>query len=188
LSRFENEFEFRRQTPERSSRIHAGGYARLEEKLAMADRVIFVCILLLAGVYFYATERLPSLEIGDPLGPKAFPRLLGVALLVTAIVLLIEMVRARKRAPARVAKTADPQDRGAYLVLAAVVVWTFLFFLVFEILGYVIATTLYLFALMSYFHSGKWVTNALTAVVFCVASYWMFKVLGVNLAQGILPF
>jgi putative tricarboxylic transport membrane protein len=188
LSRFENEFEFRRQTPERSSRIHAGGYARLEEKLAMADRVIFVCILLLGGVYFYATEKLPSLEIGDPLGPKAFPRLLGVMLLVTALMLLMEMIRGRKRAPAAPGKKAEPADRGAYLILAAVVVWTFLYFLVFETLGFVIATTLYLFALMSYFHSGKWVTNALTAVLFCVGSYWMFKVLGVSLAQGILPF
>jgi hypothetical protein len=32
----------------------------------MADRVIFVCILLLAGLYWWATEQLPSLEIGDP--------------------------------------------------------------------------------------------------------------------------
>ena len=38
----------------------------------MADRVIFVCTLILAGVYFYATEKLPSLEIGDPLGTQGF--------------------------------------------------------------------------------------------------------------------
>jgi putative tricarboxylic transport membrane protein len=154
----------------------------------MADRVIFVCILVLAGVYFYATEKLPSLEIGDPLGPKAFPRLLGIALVITALMLLGEMMRARKRAPVKSLKEADPKDRGAYLAIAAVVVWTFLYVLVFETLGYVIATTVYLFALMSYFHAGKWITNAVTAVLFCVGSYWMFKVLGVSLAQGILPF
>jgi putative tricarboxylic transport membrane protein len=75
-----------------------------------------------------------------------------------------------------------------YLVIAGVVVWTFLFFLVFEKLGYVIATTIYLIVLTSYFNRGRWITNVVTAVVFCVGSYWMFKVLGVNLAQGILPF
>jgi putative tricarboxylic transport membrane protein len=152
----------------------------------MADRVIFVCILILAGIYFYATEKLPSLEIGDPLGPKAFPRLLGITLLLTALVLLYEMLRARKTAPAR--SKAEAGDRGAYLVIAGVVVWTFLFFLVFEKLGYVIATIIYLFALTSYFNRGKWLTNGITVVLFCVGSYWMFKILGVNLAQGILPF
>jgi putative tricarboxylic transport membrane protein len=154
----------------------------------MTDRVIFVCILVLAGVYFYATEQLPSLEIGDPLGPKAFPRLLGVALVITAGILLLEIVRGRRRAPPAPAEERDPRTRGAYIVLAAVVVWTFLYILTFESLGYVIATTIYLFALTSYFNAGKWVTNALTCVLFCLGSYWMFKLLGVNLAQGLLPF
>jgi putative tricarboxylic transport membrane protein len=154
----------------------------------MADRVIFVSILVLAGVYFWATEKLPSLEIGDPLGPKAFPRLLGVALLVTAALLLFEIIRKKRREPVR--KPAEPKqsDRGVHLMIAGVAVWTFLFILVFEKLGFVIATTIYLFALMAYFNAGKWVTNAVTAVLFCVGSYWMFKILGVNLAQGILPF
>jgi len=28
----------------------------------------------------------------------------------------------------------------------------------------------------------------LSSVLFCVGSYWMFKVLGVSLPQGVLPF
>jgi putative tricarboxylic transport membrane protein len=154
----------------------------------MADRVIFVCILVLAGVYFYATEQLPSLEIGDPLGPKAFPRLLGVALVITAVILLIEMLRARKRKAPRAAPKTERSNRGVYFVIAGVVAWTFLFFLAFERLGFVIATSLYLLALTAYFNPGKWVTNALSSVLFCVGSYWMFKVLGVSLPQGVLPF
>ena len=31
----------------------------------MTDRVIFVCTILVAAVYFYATTLIPSLEIGD---------------------------------------------------------------------------------------------------------------------------
>jgi putative tricarboxylic transport membrane protein len=156
--------------------------------LRQADRVIFVCILVLAGVYLYATEQLPSLEIGDPLGPKAFPRLLGVVLVITAGILLLEMIRARRRVTERPATETVPHSRGAYIVVAAVVVWTFLYILVFESLGYVLATTIYLFALTSYFNAGKWTTNAFSSVLFCLGSYWMFKVLGVSLAQGVLPF
>src|ERR1700739_3049819 len=76
----------------RNGDLASGGSPR------MADRVIFVCTLVLAAVYLYATEQLPSLEIGDPLGPKAFPRLLGAGLVLTAIVMVFEMVRARKTA------------------------------------------------------------------------------------------
>ena len=154
----------------------------------MADRIIFVCILILAGIYFYATEKLPSLEIGDPLGPKAFPRLLGVALVFSAGLLLFEMLRARKRAEPRAVPDKEEGSLGSYAVIAGVVVWTFVYFLFFERLGYVIATTIYLFVMTSYFNHGKWLTNALTVVFFCVGTYWLFKVLGVNLAQGIFPF
>ena len=153
----------------------------------MADRVIFVCTLVLAGLYFYATEQLPSLEIGDPLGPKAFPRLLGVGLVVTAVILLLEMLRARRTAPPPAAQ-GGIGDIRPYLIVAAVSVWTFLYFLVFERLGYVLATIPYLLALMAYFNRGKWIANVVTSVLFCLVSYWMFKTLGVNLARGIMPF
>src|SRR5690242_8514008 len=106
----------------------------------MADRVIFVCTLVLAAVYLYATEQLPSLEIGDPLGPKAFPRRLGAGLVLTAIVLLVEMIRGRKGAPAAAAKPPEPVDRRAVIVVGVAAVWTLVYFLVFETLGYVLAT------------------------------------------------
>ncbi len=154
----------------------------------MADRVIFVFTLLLAGIYFYATEQLPSLEIGDPLGPKAFPRLLTIGLLITAVVLLLEIIRSKKR-PAPVPKPDEERtDPRVYIVVAGVVVWTFLFFLVFERLGFMIGTSLFLLGLTCYFHRGKWLTNVLSSVGFAVGSYFLFQVLGVNLPPGILPF
>ncbi|MGZ8209816.1 MAG: tripartite tricarboxylate transporter TctB family protein [Burkholderiales bacterium] len=153
----------------------------------MADRVIFVCTLLLAGIYFYATEQLPSLEIGDPLGPKAFPRLLGVGLVITALMLLVEIMRAKTK-PARAVTQAEPTDPRVYWIIAGVVVWTFAYFLIFEPLGFLIATSIYLFGLMAYFHRGRWLSAFLTAVGFAVGAYFLFKVLGVSLARGILPF
>lgn len=154
----------------------------------MVDRVIFAGILILAAVYFYATAQIPSFEIGDPLGPKAFPRLLGIGLLVTAGILLLEMLRARK---------TEVQDAGAkapaawrhYLVVGVAAIWTGIYFAVFEWLGYAIATTVYLLALTAYFHKGYLKTNVLTSVLFSFISYFMFtRLLGVTLAPGILPF
>ena len=153
-----------------------------------ADRVIFACAIVLAAVYFYATAQIPSLEIGDPLGPTAFPRLLGVGLLITAGFLLVEILRAGKAENKTEAKS-PAADRHHYWVVAAVAVWTGAYFAVFEWLGYVISTTIYLIGLTAYFNPGKWIANVLTSVLFCVGSYVMFsKLLGVTLAVGILPF
>ena len=163
----------------------------------MADRVIFVCTLLLAGVYFYATEQLPSLEIGDPLGPKAFPRLLGIGLLITAVVLLLEILRARKSPAPKAADSAmrgapiivGADTRGAPVIVGAVALWTLLYFITFERLGYILSTSLYLLALTNYFNRGKTIANVLTSVLFPIISYLMFtKLLGVTLPPGILPF
>jgi len=152
----------------------------------MADRVIFVCTLVLAGVYFYATAQIPTLEIGDPLGPKAFPRLIGIGLLITAGMLLVEILRNRKIDPP--ATAGPPQNYSHFPVIAGVVVWTALYFWVFQKLGYVLSSAIYLFALMAYFHRGKWVTNTLTAVLFAGISYQMFSMLGTSLPRGVLPF
>ena len=153
----------------------------------MTDRVIFVCTIIIAAVYLYATTLIPSLEIGDPLGPKAFPRLLGIFLLIAAGLLFLEMLKDRK------AKVAPPPEgelapwRYVGLILA-ITVWTGCYYAAFEPLGYIVATAVYLLALMAWFHRGKWVANVLTAALFSGLSYWMFVTLDVRLPTGILPF
>src|SRR3970040_3211722 len=97
----------------------------------MADRGIFVCTIVIAAVYFDAPPRTPTLEIGDPLGPKAFPRLLGVCLLIGAGLLFIEMWKERTAAAPR-STTAGAGDLRPLLVLAAVTIWTAAFYVVFE--------------------------------------------------------
>ena len=153
----------------------------------VADRVILVVTIIIAGVYLYATTLIPSLEIGDPLGPKAFPRLLGVALLLAAAMLGVEMWRARGKDSARPAGEA-PFDLKVLKVLACVAVWTACYYLVFDKLGFIVATSVFLFPLMAWFNRGKWITNVLSSVLFSCLIYWLFVSLDVNLPKGILTF
>lgn len=153
----------------------------------MTDRVIFVCTILAAAVYLYATTLIPTLEIGDPLGPKAFPRLLGICLLIGAGLLFIEIWKERKVAPPA-SDARAPSDVRHLWVLAAVVTWTALYYILFERAGYVVATAGYLLALMAWFNRGKWIANVVTSVLFSALSYYMFLKLDVRLPQGILPF
>ncbi|MCC6198451.1 MAG: tripartite tricarboxylate transporter TctB family protein [Burkholderiales bacterium] len=158
----------------------------------IADRIIFVCIIVLAAVYYHATKQIPTLDIGDPLGPRAFPHLLVVCLLATAVLLLVEILKARVRGLEGSAGAApDAGERGTrhLLLIGAVVVWTALYFALFDVLGYLVATAVYLFAMMAWLHRGHWGANVLTAVLFSAGSYVLFvKLLTVNLAKGIFSF
>lgn len=155
----------------------------------MADRIIFVCILLLAGVYFWATAQIPTLEIGDPLGPKAFPRLLGIGLLLCAAMLLGEMIRDRKVVKEPTPKEELNSERAAAKIVAGATVFTAIFFVSFETAGYILSVTTYLLIMFCYFNRKRWTTNILTAAIYGIGSYLIFtKALGVTLPHGLLPF
>jgi putative tricarboxylic transport membrane protein len=155
----------------------------------MAHHITFCFAVILAAIYLYATGKFPQLHLSDPLGPQAFPRLLGIGLLLSAVALLAETLRAKKPKgpPAEEEKAADEGQYHAIVV--GVVIWTALYFAAFEWLGYAISTSLYLLALMAYFRRGKWLSNGLTSVLYSFGSYVIFtKLLLVSLPAGLLPF
>ncbi|MEO7728255.1 MAG: tripartite tricarboxylate transporter TctB family protein [Burkholderiales bacterium] len=152
------------------------------------DRIISAAALFLAAVYLYATTRIPTLEIGDPLGPKAFPNLLGIALILAAILLFIETLKAGK-SDQPVAPAAPRENMRHLWMIGGVVMWTAIYFGVFDLAGYLLTTTIYLLVLTSVFNRGKWRANVLTSVLFALGSYVLFvKILGVTLPKGMQPF
>ena len=56
--------------------------------MARADRIWGMVLLLFGGVYLVEGIRIPPAAIGDPLGPRTFPTVLGVVLLVCGGILL----------------------------------------------------------------------------------------------------
>ncbi len=151
----------------------------------MIDRIIGAAALLLTAVYLYATTKIPTLDIGDPLGPKAFPILLGIVMIAAAIMLFIET----SKAGPVTAKEAPAESRRHLWMIGGVTAWTALYFGVFDAAGYLVATVVYLFAMMAVFNRGKWLANVLTTVLWAVGSYVLFvKILGVSLPAGLLKF
>ena len=153
----------------------------------MTDRVIVVCTIVVAAVYLYATTLIPTLEIGDPLGPKAFPRLIGIAMLIAAGMLALEMWKARGQGATGQGAEA-PFDPRVLKVLAVVAIWTCVYYATFQALGYIVATTLFLLPVMAWFNRGRWLANVLSAIGFSAMTYWLFVALDVRLPRGILPF
>ncbi|MCC7082766.1 MAG: tripartite tricarboxylate transporter TctB family protein [Burkholderiales bacterium] len=154
----------------------------------LADRVILACTVILTLVYMYATTQIPVLEIGDPLGPKAFPWLLGIAMLVACGFLGAEIWRARQKDDDTLAGEEPQFDRKVVPVLLAIVIWSGCYFLAFEKLGYIVATVIYLLPMMAWFNRGKWIANIASALLFASLTYFLFVELEVRLPQGILPF
>jgi putative tricarboxylic transport membrane protein len=154
----------------------------------MANRTIFAFTVILAAVYLYATEQFPVLEVSDPLGPKAFPRLIVAGLLLTAGLFLADISRVPRNETGGGGEKVPLRWRQ-YLIVGGVVIWTGLYFAVFKWLGYTIATAGYILALTTFFHRGKWTANLLTSALYSFISYLMFaKLLDVPLPRGILPF
>ena len=154
----------------------------------MGDVLLGVCVAIGAAVYLYADFRLPALRIGDPMGPRAFPALVGIGLLVSALLLLGEIWRRRRLAGA-VTVAADPVEWRSRRILAAMTAWTALYYFAFERIGYPIATMVYLFALLAFFNRGRWWINAACAVGFTIIAYGLFTfLLQVVLPRGILDF
>lgn len=153
----------------------------------MANVIISICMMLLAAGYLYATSQLPLLTNVDPVGPKAFPVLIGIGLIVSASLLLFETIRAKGKLQEK--EKLPDEARPPLLLVGGVASWTLIYFLLFQPLGFLVSTTIYLFAFMSYFNRNRWYTNALVAVLFTVVMYALFvKVLDIALADGVLSF
>ena len=154
----------------------------------LADRIILACTLIITVIYLYASTQIPVLEIGDPLGPKAFPQLLGIIMLVACGFLAAEIGRARRNDTEQAAAEEPQFEARIVAVLLAVTLWTGCYYLSFETLGYILGTTLYLLPMMAWFNRGKWIANIASALLFVGLTYFMFVKLEVRLPQGLLPF
>jgi putative tricarboxylic transport membrane protein len=152
------------------------------------DKLIVLATLLLAAIYWFATEQIREPLVGDPIGPKAIPRLLTIGLLIAAALLWLETLASRKtRAPDTA--TDSPQTVRRPFFILALLGGTLAYFFLFSWLGYAIATALYLYALMAIFNPGKTRANALTATGFSLGSYLAFtRLFGAQIPAGLLPF
>jgi len=152
-----------------------------------ADRIIATCAIGLAIIYFWGIANIQVPQVEDALGPRSFPILLGVALLIAAGMLFFESRRSAAKAEPNDKSAAISQAHDFPLVaaLAAVIV---VYFLAFEPLGYVLSTSIFLGSLILYFYRGSRLIALCSAVGFAIVTYLVFtKLLGARLPSGILP-
>jgi putative tricarboxylic transport membrane protein len=128
---------------------------------------------LIGIVYLWGTLNIHVPRLADPVGPRAFPLLVGVGMLAAAAVMVIEHLQGERRGGQE-----DAPEPAAYSwVVGGIFAWTLLYISVFEWLGYVASTFIYVTGLMIYFSRGRLVLNLVIGLLFCVFSYLLLAVL-----------
>lgn len=154
------------------------------------DAWLAIGVIVVAASYLYADWRLPTQTIGDSLGPRVFPALVGIGLLISGLLLIVETWK-KRRALGHDASgpglPQTPEQRKQIMILAAMVAWTALYYGAFQYLGYLLATVTFLFGLLSYFNQRRYTMNILVAVGFAlVVDLGFSRLLGVPMPAGLL--
>ncbi len=149
-------------------------------KTVNKDKVIAACCMILGIVYLVAAFQLPPTNlVGDP-GPKVFPMVGGVIVIISSGAILLKRYDEMPKA----AYTLE-QWKKAAVMLGVFVLYTVMLW----VIGYVIATPIIL-VLTSYMFTDDGVKVALWkrilfAAVVTAFIYWIFvKVLVMLLPMG----
>ena len=155
----------------------------------MHDHILGVGVLVLAAVYMFLTYRLPVSDIGDPIGPRLFPFLVGIGLACSGVLVFLEAIKSASDRKQAEKSPGESRKSGHPIVLAGVIAWVFAYFALFEWLGFALACSIFLLGFLAFFNRGKWVQNFFTAVCFSFGTYFIFnQFLGLRLAPGLLPY
>jgi len=161
------------------------------KKILSPDTVLIACVVAFAVAYLWADSLLPSSSLGDPLGPRVFPALIGGGLLLSAVLMVVELVGKSRRGavapepPVEEDSQNLPTSRRSAWVLVGVAAWTALYYVTMAYVGYLICTLVFLGGLLSYFNRGRYGVNAIVAIAFTLIVDALFTyALGSPMAEG----
>jgi putative tricarboxylic transport membrane protein len=150
----------------------------------------FVAVVI-GGIYLVTTMLLPQMKMGDRLGPKLFPTVVGVIAVVSGIILMIQ-----DRLPGKASKKPDfgfVKNKSLWLKILLTTAVGIAYGLVMDSLGFILPTTLFMFFISMLINKGRFVQNIIVAICFALISYGVFAVaLKLSLPRGfieqMLPF
>lgn len=150
--------------------------------LATMNRRIGLLLFLIASLYLYFSYQLPNYPYA-PIDADVIPKGLGVLMMILSVALFFSRV---KETEAEKAKRAIPKKE--LLVLGTVFAMIFFYILLFETIGFIILTALFIFFCSWYLGYRKWKTNIIVSILFPIIMYIIFvNALGIALPRGILP-
>lgn len=144
--------------------------------------------IVFGAVYLFMTLRLPDVSVGDPIGPKLFPLLVGLGALLCGILLVVNEIRVNRAARNDVITVDLSSRRELYgkigLTILAGIIYGFLL----DPVGYLISTFVFMTFILSLVNSLKrMVENIALSLGFSVTTYVVFAILlKLSLPRGVL--
>lgn len=147
------------------------------------NQKVSLFLFVFAGVYLffsYQIKEYPYVPVDADLVPKS----LGYILLVLAGLLFFD-----KKSESEEEKKKRQVPKSEILVMGTVGVMIFIYITLFEIVGFLLMTALFIFGCASFLGYRKWVSSILVSILFPSILYYLFSyLLQIQLPQGVLPF
>ena len=150
--------------------------------------IMSVVVTMIGFVYTFSTFLLPEARIGNAYEPKIFPAILGISLLVLGTILVVQEIRL-------LAKNKDHQGKVSFIGeeqknILFTLVNGFLYAVLFDRIGYIFATFIFLNIQLFIFRGKKtWKSTLLISLIFSVVAFILFNTLmGVYLPKSPLGF
>jgi len=161
----------------------------------LSTRLLFLYALtVLAVAYTVMAFGMEWRVERGQIGPGFFPRLVGGAAVVGCLLAVVRAMRGRQLSPdSPVDEEGQPEDVGgggtdAWTTAATVGCMALLFFL-FEPLGALLASVLFLGGVLTFVNRGHHVANAILSVGVSLGLYVLFEVLlETGLPEGLVAF
>jgi putative tricarboxylic transport membrane protein len=152
-----------------------------------AQYLVVAVLVLVGGFLIYNALTLPGgYAKVDPVGPKMFPFVIGVLLVVMAVILAIAIPRG-SRGEADAGEDIDPESPGDWKTVGLLVGLFVATILLVNFLGWAIMGALLFAGAATVLGSRHYVRNILIGAVLSTASFYAFySGLGIPLPAGIL--
>ncbi|CVK19451.1 MULTISPECIES: tripartite tricarboxylate transporter TctB family protein [Sporomusa] len=136
-------------------------------------------VLLGMAVVYYGFSVLTVGTIQEP-GPGFFPAICGTGIVILSVIWFITSLKTE-------ACAAPLWEKGAWLSPLIAVILIAVYASIMEILGYILATIVFLIAWQQAIEREKWLKTGIIAIVGTTVMYVLFAyLLGVPLPEGIL--
>jgi putative tricarboxylic transport membrane protein len=145
-----------------------------------------VAVALWGGFALWKAFEIPQPTAYRPMGPRVFPVMISVALIVLGVLFVIETLRGADEAVEQHVvdehRTAD--HRQAAIIVGLLIGYAFLF----ERVGYVVTTMVFFPAVSRVLGSRRPLRDVIVGVIVSVAAFTVFtELLSIDLPEGVMP-
>ncbi|MGA5466598.1 tripartite tricarboxylate transporter TctB family protein [Mycobacterium sp. NPDC050041] len=158
-----------------------------EKRIDKAQYLVCAVLVAVGAFLIYGAFALePGFAKVDPVGPKAFPMVIGIVLIVLAVILAVAIPRGSV-GEADAGEDVDPDAPSDWRTVGMLVGVFVAVILLVEPLGWVITSTLLFAGAATILGNRHYVRNIAIGVVLALVSFYAFySGLGIPLPAGIL--